>query len=185
MSIKIVNNPPHRKLYLLKEQINSQMKQRILIVLVLSLLLIMPSASAGCVQVTKTTMEFERADAVFTLDYELDLLVKIYVMAFGSAKIVPEIEAQFVSFDKDDVTIKRLDYEQAVVVVKNVSYYNKGYYFHDSHKFGITMDKLVVDPPDRLPRTYLNTNSTQSLFYKDGAGLNNTLPANNSLLADF
>jgi hypothetical protein len=168
MSIKIVNNPPNIENYIpQKEQTNSQMKQRISILLVLTLLLIMPFASAGCVQVTQMTLEFERADAVFTLDYELDFLVKIYVMAFGSAKILPEIEAQFVSFDEDDVTIVRLDYEQAVVIVNNVSYYDDEYYFHDSHKFGITINKLVVDPPDRLPRTYLNTNITQSLFYAD------------------
>lgn len=161
------------------------MKQRISILLVLSLLLTMPAASAGYMHVTQTLMEFDGADAVFTVDYEIELLAKIYIMAFGSTKIVPEIEAQFASFDEDDVTIERLDYEQAVVIVKNVSYYDDGYYFHNSHDFGITLNKLVVDPPDRLPRTHLNTNITPSLFYKDGPGPNNTLPANNSLLADF
>ncbi len=143
------------------------MKQRILILLVLTLLLTVPAASAGCVQVTRTLMEFQGADAVFTLDYDLDFLAKIYVMAFGSAKIVPEIEARFASFDEADVTIERLDYEQAVVVVKNVSHYNDGYYFHNSHEFGINMEKLVVDPPDGSPRVYWNTNSTPSLFYAD------------------
>ena len=143
------------------------MKQRISILLVLTLLLTVPAASAGCVQVTRTLMEFQGADAVFTLDYDLDFLAKIYVMAFGSAKIVPEIEAQFAPFNEGDVTIERLDYEQAVVVVKNVSYYNKGYYFHNPHEFGVTMKKLVVDPPDGSSRVYLNTNSTPSLFYAD------------------
>jgi hypothetical protein len=143
------------------------MKQRILIVVVLTLLLAMPAASADYMHVTRTLMEFEGADAVFTLDYELDLLAKIYVMAFGSAKIVPEIETQFASFDEDDVTVEQLDCTRAVVVVKNVSYYNKGYYFHDSHDFGITMKKLIMDPPDGSPRVYWNTNSTPSIFYAD------------------
>ena len=143
------------------------MKQRISILLVLTLLLTMPAASAGCVQVTRTLMEFQGADAAFTLDYELNFLAKVYVMAFGSAKIVPEVEARFASFDEEDVTIERLDYEQAVVVVKNVSHYDDGYYFHNSHDFGITMEKLVVDPPDGSPRVYWNTNSTPSLFYAD------------------
>ena len=143
------------------------MKQRISILLVLTLLLTMPAASAGCVQVTRTLMEFQGADAVFTLDYNLDFLAKIYVMAFGSAKIMPEIEAQFASFDEDNVTIERLDYEQAVVVVKNVSHYDNEYYFHNPHDFGITIEQLVVDPPDGPPRAYWNTNSTPSLFYED------------------
>jgi hypothetical protein len=172
MGIKIVDNSPRSENYIpQKEQSNSQMKQRISILLVLLLLLTMPAASAGYMQVTQTLMEFEGADAVFTLDYELDLLAKIYVMAFGSAKIMPEIEAQFASFDEDDVTddvtIERLDYEQAVVVVKNVSHYDDGYYFHNSHDFGITMEKLVVAPPDGSPRVYLNTTNTPSLFYAD------------------
>ena len=143
------------------------MKQRISILLVLSLLLTMPAASAGYMHVTQTLMEFESADAVFTLDYDIELLAKIYIMAFGSTKIVPEIEARFASFDEADVTIERLDYEQAVVSVKNVSHYNDGYYFHNSHDFGITLEKLVVDPPDGSPRVYWNTTTSPSLFYAD------------------
>ena len=161
------------------------MKQRISILLVLSLLLTMPAASAGCVKVTEMLMEFQREDAIFTVYYDIETLPLIYILAFGSAKIVPEIEAPFAPFDADDVIIERLDYEQAVVVVKNVSDYNKGYYFHNPHELGITIKKLVVDPPDRLPRTHLNTNTTPSLYYKDDTGLNDTLPANNSLPADF
>ncbi len=161
------------------------MKQRILILLMLSLLLAMPAASAGCINVTETLMEFNGTDGVFTVYYDIDILPKIYLMAFGGANIVPDVEAQFTSFDKEDVAIKRLDYERAVVVVKNVSFYEKGYYFHNPHNFGMNITKLTVDPPDRLSRTYLNTNSTRSLFYKDDSGLNGTLPANNSLLADF
>jgi len=168
MGIKIVDNPPRSENYIpQKEQSNSQMKQRISVLLVLLLLLTMPAASAGYMHVTQTLMEFEGADAVFTVDYELDLLAKIYVMAFGSTKIVPEIEAQFASFDEDDVAIERLDYEQAVVIVKNVSHYDDGYYFHNAHEFGITMEKLVVDPPDGYPRIYWNTTTSPSLFYAD------------------
>ncbi|MEA1965926.1 MAG: hypothetical protein U9N61_03550 [Euryarchaeota archaeon] len=144
------------------------MKQRILILLMLSLLLTVTAASAGCINVTETLMEFNGTDGVFTVYYDIDILPKIYIMAFGGANIVPEVEAQFESFDKEDVTIKRLDYEQAVVIVKNVSYYEGGYYFHDPHNFGITIAKLTVDQPDKLPRTYLNTNATPSLFYEDG-----------------
>ena len=161
------------------------MKQRISLLLVLSLLLTMPAVSAGCVKVTETLMEFQKEDAIFTVYYDIEILPKIYIIAFGSAKIVPEIEAQFTPFDDDDVTIKRVDYEQAVVVVKNVSHYDIGYYFHDPHKFGITIKKLVVNPPDSLPRIYLNTNTTPSLIYKDGLELNDTLPSQDSLLADF
>ena len=143
------------------------MKQRISLLLVLTLLLTMPAASAGYMHVTQTLVEFEGADAVFTVDYEIELLARIYIMAFGSTKIVPEIEARFASFDEDDVTIERLDYEQAVVSVKNVSYYDDGYYFHNSHDFGITMETLVMDLPDGSPKVYWNTNSTPSVFYAD------------------
>jgi hypothetical protein len=185
MSIEIVDTPRIENYIPQKEQSNSQMKQRISLLLMFSLLLTMPAASASCVQVDEMLMEFQKEDAIFTVYYDIKILPKMYIMAFGSAKIVPEVEAQFAPFNADDVTIKRLNYEQAVVVVKNVSHYDIGYYFHDPHKFGITIDKLVVDPPDGPPRIYWNTNSTPSLIYKDGPELNNTLPSNNSLLADF
>lgn len=153
-----------RKLYPLKEQTNHQMKRLIPILLVL-LALTMPLASADCIHVTRTTMQFQGADAVFTLDYDLKFLAKVYVWALGSAKVVPEIEARFISFD--NVTIEKLNYEEAVVIVKNVSYYDDGYYFHNSHDFGMTIEKLVVDTPDGSPRTYWNTNRTPNIFYED------------------
>lgn len=140
------------------------MKRLIPVLLVLSVLLIHP-ASAGCVHVTQVTMQFQGADAVFTLDYDLDLLAKIYIWAFGSTNIVPEIEVWFTSFD--DTEMQKLDIEQAIVLVKNVSSYNNGYYFHNSHDFGMTIEKLVVEPPDGSPRTYWNTNKTPNIFYKD------------------
>lgn len=161
------------------------MKQRILILLMLSFLLTVPAASAGCINVTETLMEFNGTNGVFTIYYDIEILPKIYIIAFGGVNIVPEVEAQFASFDKEDVRIQRLDYERAVVVVKNVSFYNKGYYFHNPHNFGMNLSKLVVDPPDRLPRTYLNTNSTQSLFYEENSTGQELLPSNNSPLADF
>ncbi|KAF5412608.1 MAG: hypothetical protein U9N46_13905 [Euryarchaeota archaeon] len=139
------------------------MRQLILVLLVLSILL--PVASADSIHVTETTMEFQGANAIFTVNYNLDLLVKVYVLALGSANIVPEIEERFASFD--DVTIRRLDCEQATVIVGNVSRYDDGYYFHNSHNFGMVIEKLVVDPPDGSPRTYWKTNSTPNIFYED------------------
>ena len=153
-----------RKLYLLTEQTNHQMKRLISILLVL-LALTMPLASADCVHVTQTTMQFQGADAIFTLKYNLDFLAKVYIWALGSANVVPEIEARFTSFD--NVTIEKLDYNEAVVIAKNVSYYNDGYYFHNSHDFGMTIEKLVVDTPDGSPRTYWNINKTPNIFYED------------------
>jgi hypothetical protein len=125
------------------------MKRLILILIILVALATAPVASAGCLQVTKTTMQFNGTDAVFILDYKLDFLVKIYVLAFGSANIAPEIEARFTSFD--DV-------------------YSNGYYFHNSHDFGMTIEKLVVELPDGYSRTYLSTNQTPDIYYESNSG---------------
>jgi len=127
-----------------------------------------PVASAGCLQVTKTTMQFNGTDAVFILDYELDFLVNIYVLAFGSAKIAPEIEARFTSFD--EVSVRKIGCEQATIDVKNVSHYSNKYYFHNSHDFGMTIEKLVVKLPDGYSRTYLNTNKTPDIYYESNSG---------------
>lgn len=127
-----------------------------------------PVASAGCMQVTETTMKFNGADAEFILDYELDFLVRIYVLAFGSANIKPEIEAKFASFD--EVSVRKIGCEQATVDVKNVSHYSNEYYFHNSHDFGMTIEKLVVKLPDGYSRTYLYTNKTPDIYYESDSG---------------
>ena len=127
-----------------------------------------PVASAGCMQVTETTMKFNGADAEFILDYELDFLVRIYVLAFGSANIAPEIEARFASFD--EVSVRKIGCEQATVDVKNVSHYSNEYYFHNSHDFGMTIEKLVVKLPDGYSRTYLHTNKTPDIYYESDSG---------------
>ncbi len=115
-------------------------------------------------QVTKTTMKFNGTDAEFVLDYELDFLVRIYVLAFGSANIAPDIEARFASFD--EVSVRKIGCEQATVDVKNVSHYSNEYYFHNSHDFGMTIEKLVVKLPDGYSRTYMYTDKTPDIYYE-------------------
>ncbi|HIE31366.1 MAG TPA: hypothetical protein EYP67_03175 [Methanosarcinales archaeon] len=144
------------------------MKRLIPILIALMALSTAPVASAGFLHVTQTTMQFHGADAVFTLDYELDFLAKVYVLAFGSANIAPEIETRFASFD--DYDVQKIGYEQATVVVKGVSHYSNGYYFHNSHDFGMTVEKLVVKLPDGYSRTYLNTNKTPDIYYESESG---------------
>jgi len=155
------------KYILTEEQTNNQMRPLTILLAfsMFSMLMAASPASADCVHVTRTTMQFQGADAVFTVDYDLEFLAKVYVLAFGGTKIVPEIEERFRSFD--NVTIGRLDYEQASVTVKGVSHYNNGHYFHNSHDFGMTIEKLVVKPPDGPPRTYLRVNKTPNIFYED------------------
>jgi len=123
-----------------------------------------PVASADCLQVTKTTMQFNGTDAMFILDYELDFLVRIYILAFGSENIKPEIEARFASFD--EVIVRKIGCEQATIDVKNVSHQSNKYYFHNSHDFGMTIEKLVVKLPDGYSRTYLHTNKTPDIYYE-------------------
>ena len=144
------------------------MMKRLLILIVLVALATAPVASADCLQVTKTTMQFNGADAEFTLDYELDFLVRVYVLAFGSAKIAPEIESRFTSFD--EVSVRNIGCEQATVDVKNVSHQSNEYYFHNSHDFGMTIEKLVVKLPDGYSRTYLHTNKTPDIYYESDNG---------------
>ncbi len=142
--------------------------KRLLTLIILVALATTPVASADCLQVTKTTMQFNGTDAVFILDYELDFLVRIYVLALGSANIEPDIEAKFASFD--EVSVRKIGCEQATIDVKNVSHYSNGYYFHDSHDFGMTLEELVVKLPDEYLRTYLHTNRTPDIYYEGDSG---------------
>jgi hypothetical protein len=97
-----------------------------------------------------------------------DLLAKIYVLAFSSADIAPEIEAGFTSFD--DADLQKMGFKQAIVVVKSVSHYSNRYYFHNSQDLGMTIEKLVVKLPDGYSRTYLHTNRTPDIYYESESG---------------
>lgn len=109
-------------------------------------------------------IKFERTDAVFTVNYELGKLSKIYILLFGSRSLEPRIKTVFLNFDYE---IMHMDEDKAVLSVKNISRLDKGYYLHDSRELGACVNRMIIYTPDS-PRAieFLNLNSTPNIYYR-------------------
>jgi hypothetical protein len=116
-------------------------------------------------EVTSVTMRFEGENATLTIDYNLNPVAKLYVLLFGSRYIEPKIKEIFIGFEESEII--KIDQNRAVVLAKNVSRLDKGYYLHSSHSFGAGINILYIFTPDSpRSREYYNVNSTPYIFYK-------------------
>jgi len=118
--------------------------------------------------VTTVTMELNGTNATFTVDYELDIVAKFYVLFLGSGSIEPVIQELFINFD--DVKVISTMENHALVTAANVSYQDpaqqNNYYFHDSHQLGTTVDTLILVFPKGTRRTLLDVSATPNIFFE-------------------
>jgi len=114
--------------------------------------------------ITEVTINFEKTDAIFTFHYELGTLPKVYVLLFGSKSLDPKIQTIFADFQYEVI---RIDENGAILRMKNISRLEKGYYLHDSMKFGEKLRTVYIMTPDSSrPKEYSNINSTPNIFYR-------------------
>jgi len=114
--------------------------------------------------ITSLVINFDKTDAIFTVNYDLGKIPKMYVLLFGSKSIEPRIKSVFSNFDYE---ILKMDQDKAILKVKNISRLEKGYYLHDSRKFGTGINTIIVYTPDSpRPTEYTNLNSTPNKFYR-------------------
>lgn len=114
--------------------------------------------------ISSLTINFDKTDAAFTVNYDMDNLPKMYILLLGSKSLEPKIRSMFSNFDYE---IVKMDQDKAIMRVKNISRLDKGYYLHDSRKFGETIDTVYIYTPDS-PRAkeYSMINSTPPFFYR-------------------
>lgn len=114
--------------------------------------------------VTSLTIQFDKTDATFIVNYNFDKLSRTYLLIFGSKSIEPKIKSMFSNFDYD---IVKIDQDKTVLRVKNISRLSKDYYLHESHKFGDTIDTVYIYSPDSSrPKEYFDISATPNYFYK-------------------
>jgi hypothetical protein len=114
--------------------------------------------------ITSLTITFDRTDAIFTANYDLDTFPRMYILLFGSKNIEPKINSIFSNFNYQ---IIKMDQDKAILRVKDISRVIPGYYLHDSRKIGSTIDKIYIYTPDSpFPKEYSNRNSTPNTFYR-------------------
>lgn len=112
--------------------------------------------------ITLLAIQFNKTDAVFTVDYNFDTLPRIYLLIFGSKSLEPKISLVFSNFDYD---IVKIGPDGAILKVSNISMLNKGYYLHDSHEFGETIGTVYISDSYGT-KTFFNINSTPYYFYR-------------------
>ena len=122
------------------------------------------SPETRSLDITSLTITFDRTDAIFTANYDLGTLPKLYILLLGSKGIEPKIRSVFADFDYE---IIKLDQDKAVLRVKDISRFEKGYYLHDSHKLGETINSVYVYiPGSPKAKEFTNLNSTPPIFYR-------------------
>ena len=118
------------------------------------------------ININLLTIDFNKTDAQFTVNYDIGAIPKMYIMLLGGKSIEPVISEVFSNFN---FTIVKIDQDKTILHVYNISRYEKnvGYYLHDSVKFGIVMKKVeIYVPGDVRPKDYVGINATPTLFYR-------------------
>jgi hypothetical protein len=114
--------------------------------------------------ITEVTINFENTDARFTVQYELGTLPKLYILLFGSRSLEQRIQGIFADFRYEVI---RIDENEAILEMKNISRLENGYYLHDSIKFGETLRSVnIITPDSPRPREYTMINNTPNIFYR-------------------
>lgn len=114
--------------------------------------------------ITSLEIKFDKTEATFTVNYDMSSFPKMYILLLGSKALQSEINSVFSNFD---YKITKLDQDEAILRVKNISRFDKGYYLHEPRKFGQIIDKMYIYSPDStIPREYFNVNSTIPFFYR-------------------
>jgi hypothetical protein len=119
------------------------------------------------IDITSLNIKFDKTDALFTVNYDIGTMPRMYIMLLGGKSIEPGIKDIFSNFD---YTVIKMDQEKTILHVKNVSRYEKNlnYYLHDSVKFGATIKNMIIYiPGEQRPAEYIGLNATPSKFYRD------------------
>jgi hypothetical protein len=155
------------KRYIYRTYIVLNMKSLILVlftVLLFTAILSDGKQERQTLRVSSLTINFDKTDAAFTVNYNMDNLPKMYILLLGSKSLEPKIKSMFSNFDYQ---IVKMDQDKAILSVKNVSRLDKGYYLHDSRKFGETIDTVYIYTNDSSrAKEYSMINSTPPFFYR-------------------
>jgi len=118
--------------------------------------------------VESITMTLEGPDATFDIEYELNMIARMYVLFLGTGSIEPAIYDIFNDFDNVEVQSVRED--NAVVKVRNVSYHDPeqggNMFFHDSHNLGTNVGTFKLLFPSGVERIFYDVSATPNTFFK-------------------
>src|SRR5574337_1177986 len=73
--------------------------------------------------ISSLTIKFDKTDAIFIVNYDIDNLPKLYILLLGSKSLEPKIKSMFSNFDYE---IVKMDQDKTILRVKNISRPDKG-----------------------------------------------------------
>ena len=125
---------------------------------------VQPAVAKSSIHVSRMTMQFEDADAIFTLNYELSAFPNMYVLLLGTQGLDGEVQEIFSDFD--NIEMEKIGRKRAIVRAKNIATRSSGYYLLFSHELNADVDELVVKFPAGTSRVYTDTAKTPNTFYE-------------------
>ncbi len=116
------------------------------------------------IHIDQMVIRFDHADAMVTLNYDLGVFAKVYVFAFGSRHLEPELGTIF--SDYNNVEMLEIGHDHAVILLKNASRKNGMFYLHDQRELGATIGSLDIQYPTGSSKNIRNADSVPNLFYE-------------------
>ncbi len=135
------------------------------IILILASFLPLSGEAQGTrgLEISTLIIKFQKTDAEFTVNYDIGMIPKMYILLMGGRSIEPKIKELFSNFDYEVI---KMDQDKAILHVKNISRFEKGYYLHDSVGFGTRINTMIIYiPGDPSPAQYFGLNATKNTFY--------------------
>ena len=115
------------------------------------------------IHIDSMVIEFNKTDADVQIQYHLSPFAQVYMFLFGSRHLEPKIEEIF--FDFENIEVKRIGRNSALIHIKDISRQNDEYYLHDSRKLGMQPDVLTLVYPDSTRQNIEHANATPYIFY--------------------
>ncbi len=155
-----------RKRYIRRVHNKSLMKNPIpAFVIILILVSFLPISAQGTrvLEISSLVIKFQNTDAEFTVNYDIGTIPRMYILLMGGKSIEPKMKELFSNFDYE---IIKMDQDKAILHVRNISRFEKGYYLHDSIGFGTRINTMIIYiPGDPSPAQYFGLNATKNTFY--------------------
>ncbi|MDK2892762.1 hypothetical protein [Methanohalophilus sp.] len=139
----------------------------IFICIIITSLFLTPAVAqeeSACIHIKEMYLRFDGDDATVTIYFDMDLFGDLYVFAFGSRHLEPELIKIFSIFD--DLEIRKIGMDNAVIELANVSRQTDSYYLFDERELGTEVEELIILYPSGPNMRFNDVSEIPPLFYE-------------------
>ena len=114
--------------------------------------------------IKEMSLRFDGDDATATIYFDLDLFGDLYVFAFGSRHLEPELVKVFSDFD--ELQVREIGRDTAIVSLNNVSHKSDEVYLFNEKELGLIVEDFTVIYPSGPSKSFSNVHVIPNLFYE-------------------